>query len=270
MNWVAFCITFIFSAVGLTAAWLAQKVLKIENSTLFGSLFFAPILAYFVFSGQISEVKGFGMEVKFREVATKKIEIKAESILPALSGKKHGELQSFFAGGSEVVVLNADKAEKYRENPLPLAFRIAEQISANLLQGKFELLVVVDDQDRLIGTFAKSWFMDIPSIPDVHVSRGHDRDFDQTDEKRIRRNLSKTLLWDILLAPRERTKNWGSSVTIKETASQLETFRTLIQHRVEALPVVNAEGKYKGIIRQSDIAVALLEPLLETAASRKI
>lgn len=266
----AFWLSVLFLGIGILGVAIANRLLKLDNSALFGSLFFAPIIAYLVFSGQLTEVKGFGVEAKFREVAAKKIEIKAGSIDPVLGGKKHGELQSFFAGGSDVVVLNAEEAAKFAQNLVPIAFRVAEQISVNLLQGKFELLVVVDGQGVLIGSFPKSWFLDIPAIPDVHVSRGNDREFDQTDEKRMRRNLSKTLLWDILLNPRGRTKEWGVSVFIRDTSSQIDALRELNRTRVDALPVVDAGGKYRGIVRRADLETALIiEPLLGLSSQRE-
>lgn len=267
MSWFAFLMAILFLAIGFICAFFAHKVLKINNSALFSSLFFAPILAYMVFSGQIAEFKGFGIEAKLRDASKKKIEIKVGTISNLLSGTNYGELQSFLSGGSEVVLLNSNQASKHSKNPWRLAFSIAEQISVNLLQGKFELLVVVDGQRRVIGSFAKHWFMDIPSIPDVHVSRGNDKDFDQTDEKRIKSNLSKTLLWDILLKPLERTKEWGLTATISKSATQINALRELNRHSIDALPVVDGDGKYQGIVRRSDIETAILDPLMNVLAS---
>ena len=86
----------------------------------------------------------------------------------------------------------------------------------------------------------------------------------------MRRNLSKTLLWDILLNPRGRTKDWGLSVSIRDTSSQIDALRELNRSRVDALPVVNAGTKYQGIVRRVDLEVALIiEPLLGLSSQRE-
>jgi hypothetical protein len=261
--------TSLFLGIALLGVALASRVLKVDNSTVFGSLFFAPIIAYLVFSGQLSEFKGFGVEAKLREVGSSPIKLVSGTIEPSLRGTKHGEARTFLGGGSAVVVLDVDEATKYSADPLPLAFRVAEEISANLLQGQFELLVAVDRQGVLLGSLRKSWFLDILSIPDVHISRANDPDYEYSDKKRMRQHLGKTLLWDILLKPQERTKDWGLTASIRRSSTQIDALRELYRHRAEALPVVDTDGKYQGIVRRADLESALIEPLLSLAIQGK-
>jgi hypothetical protein len=258
-----------FLALGIVAAWLGKKWFGLDNSGLYASLLFAPILAYLVFSGQLQEFKGFGIEAKFREIASQKIDISSR-IQDSIAGQKHGTLQALMGGGSDVAVLSTTTVTKFGDAARPtLAFGIAEQIAASMAQGSFELLVIVDDNSRVLGYFPRHWFLDLTSMPDIHSSRGNDPSFDQMDTKRIERNLRKTYLWDILVNPKGRATTWGKTRVLSTDSTYLDAYRVLTQQSTMAMPVVDSSAKYAGIIRLKDVESKLFGALLTSGEQSK-
>ncbi|MCK9202459.1 MAG: CBS domain-containing protein [Burkholderiales bacterium] len=257
--------TIAFLALGIIAAWLGKKWFGLDNSGLYASLFFAPILVYLVVSGQLKEFKGFGVEATFREIASQKIDLSSR-IQGSIAGQKHGMAQALFGGGSDVAVLSTATVIKSGDANRPkLAFEVAEQIAASIAQGTFELLVIVDDNNHVLGYFPRHWFLDLTSMPDVHSSRGNDPSFDQTDTARIERNLRKTYLWDILVDPNGRATTWGKTRVLSTDATYLDAYRALTQESVMAIPVVDGSAKYAGIIRLRDVESKMLGALLPSS-----
>lgn len=251
-----------FLVLGLLAAWIGKKLLDLDSPVVYGSLFFAPIFAYVVFSGQLQEFKGPGFEAKFREIANKKIEVRAP-IQEALGGKKHGEMQALFAGGSDIAVLDVEELAKRGEaGVFPIAFQLGEQIAASLSQGTFEMLIALDGKKRVVAYLPKHWFLDLLALPDIHTSRGNDPDFDQTNKVVIERALRKTYLWDILVRP-ERVKEWGKTKVISNDASYIQAYQALSNENLTAMPVVDSSGTYVGILRLRDAKKKLIGALID-------
>lgn len=251
-----------FLTLGILAAWLSNKCFSLDNSGLYVSLFFAPILTYMVVSGQILEFKGFGVEAKFHEIASRKIDL-SDTIKNSIAGKKHGTFQAMFGGGSEVAILSIQTIAKAGDSGRSdLAFNIGEQIAASIAQGTFELLVIVDDNKHVLGYFPRHWFLDLMSIADIHTSRGNDPHFDQYDHKSRERKLQKTYLWDILVKPKDRVDGWGKTRVLNTDATYLDAYQALTKESITAIPVVDESSRYVGIIEWKDVESNLFDVLL--------
>lgn len=267
---VPYIITFIFIVLGLLLAGAAKKWFDIDNSALFASLIFAPIVAYLVLSGQLMEFKGFGLEAKFREAATKSVQtspVKTTTISPTSDSIKDltekSMAKAFFSIGSEVVLLKVPKNREKTEVGVREAFQVAHQIYPSLLQGIFQFLVVLDESDHVLGYFEKEFFSDILRIEIEQTIRGKRTVY---QKERVEEQLQQTGLWDIVENPRMRADTWGVKETIRIDTSNLEALRTMREKNLRAIVVVDGQGKYKGIVNRNDIVSDLLSNLYKLSA----
>lgn len=254
--------TIFLAAIGMITARLGKKWLNLESSSLYISLFFSPIIFYLLLSGALNEFKGFGIEAKFREIALQKIDPNIR-IHDSIAERKDDVRHALFGGGSNSAILKANTATDLNDRDrLKLAFEVGEQISASIAQGSFELLILVNESNHVLGHFQRHWFIDLMSIPDIHASRGSDPKFDQTDTERIERNLRKTYLWEIIANPQERVDTWGSKQVLSTDTTYLDAYRVLTQESASAMPVIDSSSRYAGIVRAEDIRNKIFEAIL--------
>lgn len=259
---IIYIITFGFVGVGLLLAGVAKKWFSIDNGPLFASLMFSPIIVYLVLSGQLLEFKGLGLEAKFREVATQRVKttslntttitLSSDSIPEST---RRAEVRAFFGIGSEVVLLEADVSSTDRSIGVRDVFSVAHKIYPSLLQGNFQYLVILDESDRVLGYFRKEFFFDILRIEIEQTIRGRREAY---QEARVEEQLQQTQLWDIVSNPRLRAETWGIKETVHVNTTTLEALQILTEVGLEAIVVVDGEGKYRGVVKRSDIVSDLV------------
>lgn len=237
-------------AVGLV------KYAKLDNSAVLVAVLFAPAFLYLGFSGKLVEFGGLGLQAKFREAASKKVlPIKPISTSPQ-EVEESGPRKAFFSIGTEVVILRASDDNRAATHEAVL--QVAQKIYPGLLQGKFELLVVLDKNDRVVGYFAKEFFHDLLRIEVEQVIRGDRQSFDHAT---VRRQLEQTELWSIVAHPRVRAELDGEKLLLSTSDSNLEALKKLSQQNQHAAVVAGPYAKYAGLVRRADIVSELVASL---------
>jgi hypothetical protein len=260
----AIFITALALAAGLGIAFICARYLKVNAGVLLVSALFAPAVLFLGLSGRLVEFKGLGLEAKFQEAAARPIiptsvnpSSPSASAIEQLSGAK-----AYFGIGSQVVILEAPTAD------VPISRQrvldVAVQIYPGLLQGNFELLVVLDSSKKVLGYFRREFFFDLFRIELEQTIRGARQKF---DSERVGEQLEQTQLWDIVEYPRMRAESWGSKLFIPLNDSNARALVKLTSANQEAAVVVGAEGTYAGIVRRSDIVSELLTALTGTVVS---
>ena len=259
-QWVSYLIAFLFVSLGFVLAIIGKKRFSIDNSAFFASLIFAPMLAYLILFGRLSEFKGFGIELKLLEAAAAPVEIlevKTSTISPTSQSAKEviaqSQLKAYFGIGSEVVILRAPK--KQEEVGFREVFRVANQLYSSLLQGSLQFFVILDDSDQVLGYFEKDIFLDILRIEIEQVIRGKRNKYETEIAKE---QLQQTQLWDIVSFPRLKAESWGLNTTIGAKTSKLDALKTMVQKDLSAIVVTDEGRKYKGIVKREDIVSDLL------------
>jgi len=266
---IPYLITFVFIALGLFLAVIAKKYFSIDNSALFASLIFAPIVAYLVFSGQLSEFRGFGLEAKFREAAAQPVKtsnLRSTTISPT-SGEvsellEKSDLKAYFGIGSEVVIQkvltnNDENKIGFRE-----VFQVAHKIYPSLLQGVFQFLIILDESERVLGYFEREFFLDILRIEIEQNIRGKRTGY---QKEKVEEQLQQTQLWDIVEYPRKKAEAWGIQETISNTTTNLEALKIMREKNLKAIVVVDGDRKYSGIVKRNDIISDLLSSLYSSS-----
>lgn len=253
--------TAIALAVGLALAWWCSKRLKSDSGALLVAVLFAPTVLYLGLSGRLIEFKGLGVEAKFQSVAARAVTPTGhiKPVSPSASAiHSVAQAKTLMGMGSQVVLLTAPAEDReikaHQVNP------VARSIYPGLLDGTFEMLVVLDSETKVLGYFHKQYFFDLLRIELEQVIRGDRSDYDY---KRVYQQLEQTQLWDLVAYPKVRAENEGRQLKIQATTSNADALALLDASGTESAVVVDASGKYAGIVRRSDIVSALLRALVK-------
>jgi hypothetical protein len=248
-------------AIGLVLALVCSRYLKVKTDALLVAVLFAPVLFFLGLSGRLVEFKGLGLEAKFQQVAARVVTpttVKpVSSSAPAI--QRLSEVNAFMGVGSDVVLLQATKEDipVTRQRVLDVAL----QIYPGLLQGSFELLVVVDPAYKVIGYFPREYFYDLLRIEIEQTIRGARTAFDSV---RVGEQLEQTQLWDVVQYPRIRSEASGTKLFVQTSDSNAAALGKLASANLGAAVVVDPAGGYSGIVRRNDIVAELLGALAGT------
>lgn len=245
-------------AVGLGLVAICLRLLKVDSGALLVAVLFAPALLYLGLSGRLLEFKGLGMEAKFQQAAARSVTpTSVRPVAPSASEiRDQSPARAFMGIGSEVVLLEAPKTDMpvTRQRVLDIALKIYP----GLLQGKFELLVVVDEADRVLGYFNRYYFLDLLRIEVEQAIRGSRTSY---DANRVGEQLEQTQLWDLVQYPSIRADAQGIKFFISPSDSNATALSKLASVSQDAAVVVDSKGMYAGIVRRQDIVAELLGAL---------
>lgn len=250
--------------LGILMVTLFSRYLQSNSPVLFLGGLFAPSLIYLAIIGNLLEFRGLGFEAKFHRAAVQQIEIPdgVKGVDPSASSstniRQKSTVWAIFGIGSPVVFVTAP--EKERTISVEDVYATAMKIYPGLLDGTFELLVVLDEWDRPFGYFPKSFFADLLRIELTHVKRSNTRPSNW--DERLKAELEQTLLWDILASPRARASDWGITKTARLSDSNHEALSVMVSNGLDTIVVVDEDGKYAGILRRNDIISKLVVFLL--------
>jgi hypothetical protein len=256
-----------FLLLGVLMALGSKHYLKLDSGAFLGGMMFAPILMFLAMSGRLVEFKGLGLEAKFQQAARQQVKPLASTkpvsrAAPSAKGiRDTSDLRSFFGIGSEVVIITAGREDKPVTRQAVID--VALQIYHGLLQGKFEILAVLDESDRLLGYFPRSSFLDLLRIEIEQTIRGDRKQF---DSKRVGEQIEQTQLWDIVEYPRTRAERSGIKGTVRISDSNARALASLHAAKLPAMVVVDNEGKYAGIVRREDILSELVISLSDISS----
>ena len=251
-----------FLLVGVLIVALCARYLKVESGALLLGALFAPPLIFLAMSGRLLEFKGLGLEAKFQQVAAQQVTPVAtpqtiQPIAPSAAGiRESSRVRTVLAIGTEVVVVTAPREDEPVTRQAVLD--VALQIYPALLQDNFEILAILDESDRLLGYFPRTFFLDLLRIELEQTIRG---DRKQYDSKRVGEQLEQTQLWDIVEHPRIRAENSGIKTTVSLSTSHAQALSVMVASRLSVVVVVDQAGKYAGIVRRDDIVSALVASL---------
>ncbi len=248
---------------GIGLVFLSVRYMKVKGALLVAVLF-APAVLYLGLSGRLVEFKGLGFEAKFKELAKKTIV--PTSVVPIASSASDiqsiSKAKALMGIGSEVVLLQASTTDLPITHERVLEFAL--KIYPGLLQGNFELLVVVDSTHNVLGYFSREFFFDLLRIEIEQSLRGARERYDSS---RVREQIEQTQLWDIVEYPKMRAESWGAKLLIQSTDTNATALKRLTEANQEAAVVVTTKGSYAGIVRRADIVAELLSALAGSNAS---
>lgn len=247
-------------ALGAGLVYLCRRQLKIEGNVLLGAVFVAPLLFFLGLSGRLVEFKGFGIEAKLQRAALKTVTPKlVRPVEPSATAIQEISIAKAQLGiGAPVVLLKApDKDRKIGPEDVHLK---AIEIYPGLIQGKFELLVIIEGGTKVLGYFSREFFFDLLRI-EFEQSGREGMETPDDNSKQVANQLAQTQLWDIVDQPKRRAESWGSKVFVNVSDTNAEALTKLATSGQDVAVVVTASGDYAGIVRRSDIVVEILEAL---------
>lgn len=245
---------------GFSLALLAQRKFGVKSESLVLSLFFAPVVAYLIFSRQLSDFSGFGFELKFvaasREaiadtVATANIDVlQVKDDLPL-------ELKAYISLGSPVVIIKVGEAPE-KEKAQGVKRNLAKHIRDSMAIGAFDLLIVLDKDNRVLGYFPQYFFSDLARIHFEHtvVAENLRRFYPTRDQVDYLIQQSEfNLIFD---HPAVRADLQGIKHVVNEKTSNIDALKLMARERLDALVVTDGRGRYKGFLRKDDVLARIL------------
>lgn len=247
--------TLIALIVGLGLVAFSKRRLNLENGAFLVAILFAPLIMFLGLSGRLLEFKGLGMEAKFNQVASRQV---TPSALKPRSASA-SEIQDRSAGrawmgiGSEVVLLEAREGATVETRKDVNDY--AALIYPGLLQGNFEMLVVLGSGNRVLGYFPRYFFLDLLRIEIEQTLRGSRKEL---DSKRVGEQLEQTQLWDIVEYPRLRAELSGVMTTVRTTDTNAYALSVMADAGLDSVVVLDNTGAYAGIVKRKDVVADLL------------
>jgi len=203
----------IFPILGIALLYYCTRVLKLEvkiDGAFILAFVATPLVGYLVFSGQLTEFKGMGLEAKFRDLAVLDVDVKKAV---EVTGKEHGDSKTYYSGGSPVVEIKVEKLGGSESEVMEYAYYRGMEIAANIQQGVFQG-VIVTDSNKVVGAIPRSYFLDLLGIGCLHTSAKRSTECQQPSERNsvvpdlTQQQLKRTYLWDILELPKDRAEDW--------------------------------------------------------------
>lgn len=243
-------------AISLIFAAGIKYLLKVKSEmALVAIVGLFSILLIFRTTGPVESFKigDSGLEAKFATVAN--MAIVPSSIIPLSGSAKEiqeiSDAKAVLGIGAQVVIL-----QQLRENATLSSndvISVAHKISPGLLQGNFEVLVVIDRNMKVVGYFSREFFFDLLRIELEQTIRG-----ERKSVRPVKEQIEQTQLWDIVENPKMRAEDWGSKVFIKYNASNVDALGQLDSSNQEVGVVVAEDQTYAGIVRRSNIMAKML------------
>ena len=265
LDWAAAGLSIGFLVIGMLLLRLLKSA-ELDIGSASWAVFFAPILAYLMFSGSLSEFKAAGIEAKFRDALSNSV---PESILDigSVVGQDAAstdlESATWMAVAQRVVVIQtSDWVNKGDDERRRDGIILATSIYQSLLSGGFEGLVVIDEERKPLGFFEASFFLDLLRLPldrgvvpreeQEHVLTGHE----------IQTRVLETQIWPIVKHPVVRARNEGNKVWAQFDISKGDAFQLMVDNKLESLVIVDYSGRYIGVLSRDRLVDQLLMDLI--------
>ncbi len=128
-----------------------------------------------------------------------------------------------------------------------------KEVARLLGEHRISGLPVVDEDDKVIGVISETDLMIRQAeLPDPYEPRKHHRLASLTHEGRTRVTKSRARTAGQLMTE--------PPITVRADNSIVEAARTMAQHRVERLPVLDEEDRLVGIVTRRDLLTVFLRP----------
>lgn len=248
---------------GTLSAYLFKTFIKSNaGDGLLGSLIFAPALIIWLTSQNVSEFSAYGISAKVNIVSQSKVStlndelrklvINTQSIDdPTYEKSTLWELcADFIAFRPQHIPSDNALKDKYVVN---LTYTIRTSISC----GRFVGAIVLDKDDRYLGSFDKSFFSEAPALWASLDSTG------SSASDTAKRILETTVFGAALLHPKERaaTKE-GFVAAINADATVGSAYKRLAELDVDFLVLTTPTGNYQGVVTRDSVLQKIIAGLV--------
>ena len=242
-----------------------RRYIKPDSSnSLLATLFFLPALLYWVSDKSPSELTWFGFHAKFEATVIEPVDTYSVSIGDLLisslsSNDPDFRLAAYFEECSEYFVIRPHLTPEYASSGfVDYIVNSAYAIRSSLACGRFRGVVVVDPQNRYIGSYDGPFFaesLSIWAVPDGTTA---------IDKKVLaNRILTTTAFGAALRFPDKRiTPGEGYHESIGETATVGEAFSRFTSMNGNFLVVIDESKSFKGILARDRVVDTLLNALV--------
>ena len=255
-------------AVSIVAAFMFKRFIKPDvGDTLLGSIIFIPTILIWAQSQNLSELAGFGLTAKFSVESQKKVssvgvDAKELTIFSLVANDPNFAMAAYFESCAEYFVLRPSKVPQKDTDLDTFVANTSHAIQRSITCGKLVGVVVLDDNDKYIGSYDKAFFSEALSmwaVPD----QGNLTTSKEEISKRIQR---MTIFGASLRFPDKRiVPGEGFVAAINEDATIQTAFLKFRESDVDFLVMTNATGKFRGIIRYRDVVDSLLSILIDVS-----
>jgi hypothetical protein len=249
---------------GAVGAYAFKTFIKSDvGDGLLGSLIFAPALVIWLTGQNISEFSAYGITAKINATIQSKasslndkiktLVINASSVDdPTFEKSATFELcADFIAFRPEHVPPEGADRDRYIFN---LTYTIRTSISC----GRFVGAVVLDKDDRYLGSFSKSFFSEASALWASWSPLTGDK---ASIAKRI---LSTTVFGAALIYPKERVATIeGFVAAISVDATVATAYARLGELNVDFLVLTTPIGKYQGIVTRRSVIEKIVAGLIQ-------
>lgn len=267
---IVFCIALL--GVGIALTWIATKILPSVTAVVSGSLIVAPIVAYFVISGLVTDFSGFGITAKFAELSrrpvTKVLSAEEVAVVDKLADDPNYVRDATFATCRPYYVLREDVLPASTSDDFARqSVLIGRAIYSSLLCGRLEAVVVLDGRGKVIGFFEPDFFRELIAfrLEPYDVSQEEAAAFHAAWPKLIR----SSELGVILRNPGPRaTSDDARKLFIPDSYSVLQALEKLHKADAPVAVITDPAGRFKGIVTWRRLTGELLLTLAQAGAPR--
>jgi CBS domain-containing protein len=238
----AILISILFLALGFLAIWFSRQVLGVEGEALFIFLLLAPILAYAIFSGRLTELKAGGMEAKFSDIGTQAVDVGSETIEPSVE-----EMEVVAKAGVRELGRTMDRVDKSKPMLLTLTlgrqgyynpYALLNYVESLAQFANFKFVVILDKDGHFVASLT-AWAM-------LQILRNQ--------------ALGGNFVEIVNGGSEAGLKQYPGVVTraISTTTTNLEALKEMTARNSEALVVIDAGKKLAGVVEREQILSKLM------------
>ena len=244
-----------------------RYVKRDASNSLLATIFFLPALLYWVSDKSPSELTWLGFHAKFEAAVIEPVDTYSVSVSDLLisslsSNDPDFRLAAYFEECSEYFVIRPHLTPNYDSSGfVEYVVNSTYAIRSSLACGRFTGVVVLDRQDKYIGSYDGSFFAESLSIWAV-------LDGTTTIDKEVLANriMGTTIFGAALRHPGQRiTPGEGFHRSIRESATVGEAFTEFQEMSGSFLVVVDESKGFKGILTRDRVTDVLLNALVSAS-----
>ncbi len=241
----AILISILFLAIGILSIWVTKTGLQITTDAVYVSLLLVPIVIYMVFSGRLKELRApGGLEATFADVADKSVGAAAdvkqlEASVEQTQFVAKGDLSELrrtlqYIDESKPIIVTAivGKQGPYDRNALLQYMRSLSQYR------NFKFVVFLDSDSKFMA-YMPAW----------KVTQTLELD-----------SLGNEFIQVINQGRSQELKRYPGVITepIPTTKTNREALQKMTELNLDALVVIDADGKLKGVVEREQILSNLM------------
>ncbi len=233
--------TIVFCALGFFAIWIAKNHISLKSEeSVFIAFLILPIVIYMIVAGRLLEVKAFGAEAKFADIAKQSVEATSETIEPSM------EDTNIVAKGG-IREMQKMKASLDETKPILLTLVLGKHHYDKQAMEKyvetfaqcytFKGIVILNSDGRFAVYFPPK------SITAILRSSDGDLFISDINEQKV-----------------DRLKRYPGCITqtLTKKSTNVEALNEMTIQNVDSLVVLNDENKLNGVVERQQLISKLL------------